>query len=260
MTLKVLSGNETRPRVVNEAVRKLQELSGALQPLDATLTALAAYNTNGLLTQTAADTFAGRTIAGTTEQITVTNGNGVSGNPTLSLPADVLIPTVLTVPNTGLHLLDTNASHDLIIKPGSDLTADKTLTLTTGDADLTLDCAALAGASTAWTAYTPTIAPSAGAFTSAAAAGRYKIVGKTTLFSITITITTNGTGSGFISATLPSTTVSRALFIGRNDTAGTWLGAAANAAANSVGIVTLANAYPGADSTVLVVGGVYEST
>jgi hypothetical protein len=44
----------------------------------------------------------------------------------------------LTLPNTGLHLLDTNASHDLIIAPGSDLSADHTLTLTTGDADRTV--------------------------------------------------------------------------------------------------------------------------
>lgn len=47
----------------------------------------------------------------------------------------------LTLPNTGLHLLDTNASHDLIIAPGSDLSADHTLTITTGDADRTLTLA-----------------------------------------------------------------------------------------------------------------------
>lgn len=59
----------------------------SLQPLDATLTALAAYNTNGILTQTAANTFTGRTMTGTTDQITVTNGDGVSGNPTFSFPS-----------------------------------------------------------------------------------------------------------------------------------------------------------------------------
>lgn len=50
---------------------------------------------------------------------------------------DTLV-TGLTFPNTGLHILDTNATHDLIIAPGSNLTADHTLTLTTGDADRTL--------------------------------------------------------------------------------------------------------------------------
>lgn len=55
---------------------------------DATLTALAAYNTNGILTQTSADTFTGRAITGTSNQIIVNNGSGVSGNPTLSLPQD----------------------------------------------------------------------------------------------------------------------------------------------------------------------------
>jgi len=86
------------------------------------------------------------TIAGTANQITSSAGAqdlSTDRTWTLSLPADVIIPTVLTVPNTGLHLLDTNASHDLIIKPGSNLTADKTLTVTTGDADVNLDLTAV---------------------------------------------------------------------------------------------------------------------
>lgn len=43
-----------------------------------------------------------------------------------------------TLPNTGLHILDTNASHDLIITPGSDLSVDRSLVITTGDADRTV--------------------------------------------------------------------------------------------------------------------------
>lgn len=44
----------------------------------------------------------------------------------------------LTLINEGLHILDTNASHDLVIKAGSDLTADRILSLVTGDAARTI--------------------------------------------------------------------------------------------------------------------------
>lgn len=40
--------------------------------------------------------------------------------------------------NTGFSIQDTNASHSLIISPGSDLSANRTFTITTGDADRTL--------------------------------------------------------------------------------------------------------------------------
>jgi len=71
-----------------------------VQAYDATLQALAAYNTNGLLVQTAADTFAGRTITGTTGTITVTNGNGVAGNPTLTIASDYVGQTSITTLGT----------------------------------------------------------------------------------------------------------------------------------------------------------------
>lgn len=91
---------------------------------------------------TAANSATTMTVAGTTNEVTSSAGaQDLSTNRTwtIGLPDDVVITTSLTAPNTGLHLLDSNASHDLIIKPGSDITtADKTLTITTGDADRTL--------------------------------------------------------------------------------------------------------------------------
>jgi hypothetical protein len=51
---------------------------------------------------------------------------------------DLLWSAIMTITNTGLHLLDTGGDHDLIIAPGTDVGADRTLTLTTGDSDRTL--------------------------------------------------------------------------------------------------------------------------
>jgi len=112
-------------------------------------TGLHLLDTNGshdLIIAPGSDISADRTL-------TVTTGDG---DRTLTLSADLNCESasiinqdlssdstsaafgVLTLPNTGLHILDTNASHDLIIAPGSNITADRTLTLTTGDADATI--------------------------------------------------------------------------------------------------------------------------
>jgi len=91
------------------------------QPLDATLTALAAYNTNGILTQTAADTFVGRTLTGTSNQITVTNGDGVSANPTFSIPTPFIIPGRASVSSNFEILGTASASSNLWIGGNSTL-------------------------------------------------------------------------------------------------------------------------------------------
>jgi len=71
-----------------------------------------------------------KVVGGAVAWATAAGGGDVSDGDTLT--------TGLTFPNTGLHILDTNASHDMIVAAGSDLTADRTLTLTTGDANRTL--------------------------------------------------------------------------------------------------------------------------
>jgi len=79
---------------VQGGVNVKQELTGlktwvnnGVQPSSSTLDALSSFNTNGIMVQTDTSEFIGRTITGTASQVTVTNGDGVSGNPTISLAA-----------------------------------------------------------------------------------------------------------------------------------------------------------------------------
>jgi len=57
---------------------------------------------------------------------------------TLTLDGIVTISGVLNLINEGLHIIDTNATHDLIIKAGSNLTADRILSFITGDVARTI--------------------------------------------------------------------------------------------------------------------------
>jgi hypothetical protein len=84
--------------------------AGSSQPLDATLTSLAAYNANGILVQTSADTFAGRSIASTANRTVVTNGDGVSGNPTINVDTTLLPSPVLGDAGKFLKSTGANAS------------------------------------------------------------------------------------------------------------------------------------------------------
>lgn len=61
----------------------------SIQAFDATLTALAAFNSNGILVQTAVDTFTARSLSQPVAGLTIANSNGVTGNPTFALANDL---------------------------------------------------------------------------------------------------------------------------------------------------------------------------
>lgn len=63
---------------------------------NANLNAIAGVAGNGLLTQTASGVYAARTITGTASRVAVTNGNGVSGNPTIDIDSAYIGQTSIT--------------------------------------------------------------------------------------------------------------------------------------------------------------------
>lgn len=79
----------------------IPDLSSVYQPLDAELTAVGSLSGTGIAVQTGAGAYAQRSIAGTANEISVADGDGVSGNPTISLPATIDLggKTSFEIPN-----------------------------------------------------------------------------------------------------------------------------------------------------------------
>lgn len=68
------------------------DLSG-YQPLNSLLTAISGLGANGLIVRTSSSTSSARTLTGTANRITISNGDGVSGNPTFDIGTDVVTLT-----------------------------------------------------------------------------------------------------------------------------------------------------------------------
>jgi hypothetical protein len=88
----VIIGNGTNFVVESGATLKTSlglTIGTNVQAWDADLDALAAMASTGHVVRTGSATYSQRTITGTAAEITVTNGSGVSGNPTLSLPTSL---------------------------------------------------------------------------------------------------------------------------------------------------------------------------
>ncbi len=123
-----------------------------------------------------------------------------------------------------------------------------------------LAAVAVSGLSKAWTAYTPTVTAVAGTITTVSATGAYLIVGKVTFVDISITVTTNGTGSGHLIATLPNTPANNLhTFAGREVALTGKMLQGRVIAATGLRIFYYDGTYPGADGASIAISGIYEA-
>jgi hypothetical protein len=110
-----------------------------VQPYDAGLAALAAKATTGLLVQTAADTYTSRTLTAPAAGITITNPDGVAGNPTFALANDLAAVeglstnglTVRTAADTWTTRAVTGTATRIIVTNGDGVAGAPTIDLST---------------------------------------------------------------------------------------------------------------------------------
>jgi hypothetical protein len=103
----VFNGRTLQPPASGFTISNADGVSGnPTFALNDDLAAIEAIATNAMAVRTGTSTWTTRTLTGTSNQITVTNGTGVSGNPTLSFPATffasgTFTPTIVGTAVTG---------------------------------------------------------------------------------------------------------------------------------------------------------------
>lgn len=170
------------------------------------LSAVEGLSSTGMAARTGTDTWAVRTITGTANKITVTNGSGASGDPTITIPdAVTLVTPTVTGTLTAQALVDiSGASAGQIKFPATQNASADANTLDDYEEGT----------------WTPTVTASTGTFTTVSATGTYTKIGRVCYFEAIVTITTAGTAANFLRATLPFTSSSNGTAYGR-ETAGT---------------------------------------
>lgn len=157
----------------------------------------------------------------------------------------------------GVRILDTNSTHTLGFKPGSNLAADRDLTIKTGDSDRTLEL-------DTWTSFTPTITSGSGTLTSVSAVGGWQRIGMTIHVRVAITITTNGTAATDLRFSLPTASAGNVSGVGgggagRDNSTGPMLQCFIPASASIAVLNTYDNSYPGADGRSILAWATYEA-
>jgi hypothetical protein len=88
-----------------------------------TLTALSAFNNNGIMVQTAANAFSSRSIVGTANQVAVANGDGIAQNPTISLPAALILSDTPSINSSSTLAIGNSTTTTLSLGRSGQITA-----------------------------------------------------------------------------------------------------------------------------------------
>lgn len=234
------------------------------------------FSGTGMLVRTGAGTYAFRTDTGTANRITITNGDGLAGNPTFDISASYVGQTSITTLGTittgvwnGTTVAVANGGTGVTTSTGTTAVVLSNLPQFTSTIGVGT-AASASGSGVSFPAtqsastdpntlddyeegtYTPTVTSSGGAITAYTATGKYTKIGNLVTVVANIVITNNGTGSGLINATLPFTAGTG--FVptgsGREDSiTGFMQVVIVNSGATVMAILDYAGAYPGGGGT-----------